>query len=144
VSAADRSSGARTQVVTGGPLALDVEAASDLAKARVRLMTMLRDAGFSTRAQTQVVTAASELLRNALMYAGGGKFEARMTRRGVRIEVWDEGPGISERVMHELQEGTYRSPTGLGKGLAGCKALMDTFRMMSIPGRTHAVMEKNL
>lgn len=76
--------------------------------------------------------------------ARAGNFEARMTRRSVRIEVWGEGPGIPERVRHGLQAGTYRSPTGLGKGLAGCKTLMDTFRVMSMPGRTHAVMAKNL
>jgi serine/threonine-protein kinase RsbT len=66
--------------------------------------------------QTKIVTAASELARNTLVYGGGGTAElaivAREGRRGVRAVFHDEGPGIAD-VQQALTDG-YTTGGGLG------------------------------
>jgi anti-sigma regulatory factor (Ser/Thr protein kinase) len=126
------------------PLTLTVSARSDLVAARTKLQALARSIGFSSLAQVQIVTAASEILRNAVMYAGEGTVHARPSPRGIRIEVFDRGPGISLAVLAELNAGTYASPTGMGKGIAGSRKLMDRFSLMSTPGNTQILMEKHL
>lgn len=118
--------------------------AADLSVARNRVQALARSAGFNTTAVVQIVTAVSEVLRNALMYAGGGRLSARATSRGIRIEVFDEGPGIPMDVQQAIEDGIYQSKTGLGKGISGSRRLMDHFSLMSFPGSTQVLMEKSL
>src|SRR4029453_6099840 len=56
-------------------------------------------AGFSLVDQTKMVTAASELARNALRHGGGGAMTLEVLneggKRGVRLVFEDQGPGIA-------------------------------------------------
>src|SRR5512142_2004373 len=51
--------------------------------------------------QTKIVTAASEIARNAVVHGGGGTAELQMVeqengRRGLRMVFEDHGPGIED------------------------------------------------
>ncbi|WP_346660106.1 ATP-binding protein [Streptomyces sp. WMMB303] len=93
-------------------------------------------AGFSLVDQTRVVTAASELARNAYVHGGGGALTIELlhhgTRRGVRLTVRDEGPGIDD-LSSALADG-YTTGAGLGHGLGGARRLMHEFEVRSEPG----------
>lgn len=92
--------------------------------------------GFSLVDQTKIITAASELARNTLVYGGGG--EALLDelrdggRTGLRIVFRDQGPGIPD-VDLALRDG-YTSGSGLGLGLSGSKRLVNDFQIRSAPG----------
>ena len=106
----------------------------------VRLRQLVREravtVGFSLVDQTKVVTAASELGRNTIQYGGGGKARievvANGTRRGLRLEFADQGPGIAD-VAQAMKEG-FTTGGGLGLGLSGAKKLSDEFQIDSSPG----------
>ena len=105
----------------------------------VRLRQLVRDraiaAGLSLVDQTKIITAASELGRNTVIYGGGGKVIASVVsegaRRGVRLEFVDQGPGIAD-IEQALTDGFT---TGGGLGLGGAKRLSDEFRIESTPGK---------
>ncbi|THF87114.1 anti-sigma regulatory factor [Deinococcus sp. KSM4-11] len=91
--------------------------------------------GFGLVDQTKVVTAASELARNALVHGGGG--EARLeilqgARTGLQITVEDTGPGIPNLEL-ALLDG-YSTANGLGLGLGGTRRLMHEFQVSTEPG----------
>jgi serine/threonine-protein kinase RsbT len=87
--------------------------------------------------QTKLVTAASELARNTLVYGGGGSAEVSMVhnrrRPGVRIVFTDEGPGIAD-LEQALTDG-YTTGAGLGLGLSGARRLVDEFDIDTAVGR---------
>jgi serine/threonine-protein kinase RsbT len=93
--------------------------------------------GFGLVDQTKIVTAASELARNTVIYGGGGmvRLEALNDgpRRGLRLTFEDKGPGISD-VPLALKDG-YTTGNGLGLGLSGAKRLMSEFEIQSAPGQ---------
>ena len=95
------------------------------------------DLGFGLVDQTKIVTAVSELARNALVYAGGGYVSAEVVRNqeraGLRITFEDEGPGIPD-VELALRDG-YGTGNGLGLGLGGARRLMDEFAIRSEAGK---------
>ena len=107
----------------------------------VRLRKSVREraiaAGFNLVEQTKIITAASELGRNTIQYGGGGT--ARIipvvngSKRGLRLEFVDEGPGIAD-ISLALTDG-YTTGKGLGLGLSGAKRLSDEFDIDSAPGR---------
>ena len=86
--------------------------------------------------QTKIVTAASELARNLLIYGGGG--EVRLTllqegiRKGLRVVFEDHGPGIPDIAL-AMKDG-YTSGSGMGLGLGGAKRLVNDFEIVSKPG----------
>jgi serine/threonine-protein kinase RsbT len=92
--------------------------------------------GFNLIDQTKLVTAASELARNALQYAGGGTvlIEAieNGVRRGLRLSFEDKGPGIAN-VEEALRDG-FTTSGGLGFGLGGARRLSNEFQIDSRPG----------
>lgn len=92
--------------------------------------------GFSLVDQTKMVTAASELARNAVIYGGGGTVRLELLnsdiRRGLRLVVEDEGPGISDLTL-ALKDG-YSTGGGLGLGLGGARRLANEFELDSKPG----------
>jgi serine/threonine-protein kinase RsbT len=93
--------------------------------------------GFSLVEQTKIVTAASELARNAVEYGGGGRLRLRWLvnsmRQGLRMDFIDEGPGIPN-VDQALRDG-YSTGGGLGLGLSGARRLMSDFEIDSKPGQ---------
>jgi len=99
-------------------------------------------AGFSLVDQTKMVTAASELARNALQYGQGGEAQLEAlndgARRGLRLTFLDNGPGIAD-VQLALRDG-YSTGGGLGLGLSGAKRLSEEFLIDSAPGEGTKVM----
>jgi len=93
--------------------------------------------GFGLVDQTKIVTAASELARNTVLYGGGGtvRFQALNDgpRRGLRLVFEDRGPGIADLQL-ALKDG-YSTGTGLGLGLSGAKRLMSEFEIESALGK---------
>jgi serine/threonine-protein kinase RsbT len=93
--------------------------------------------GFNLIDQTKLVTAASELARNAIQYGGGGVVEvavlAEGAKRGLRLMFTDRGPGIAD-IDRAMKDG-YSSGGGLGLGLGGAKRLSNEFSIRSAPGQ---------
>jgi serine/threonine-protein kinase RsbT len=123
------------QVVSTDEVAIATDA--DVVRVRQAARTAALAAKLSLVDQTKVVTAASELGRNTLIYGGGGSavFEvvANQRRRGVRARFVDEGPGI-EDVGLALTDG-YTTGQGMGLGLSGSRRLVDEFELESDRGR---------
>lgn len=92
--------------------------------------------GFSLIDQTKIVTAASELARNTVLYGGGGKVRLEALndgdRRGLRLTFEDRGPGIPN-VEQAMKDG-FSTGTGLGLGLGGAKRLSSEFDIQSRVG----------
>lgn len=92
---------------------------------------------FSSLEQTKLITAASELARNILLYARKGKVTIEHLnptgRHGLRLTFEDKGPGIAN-ITQALQNG-HSSGTGLGLGLPGAKRLVNEFDIKSTPGQ---------
>jgi serine/threonine-protein kinase RsbT len=92
--------------------------------------------GFSLVDQTKLVTAASELARNAIQHGGGGRVVMEIVsdgvRRGVRLAFEDQGPGIAD-IQLAMKDG-YSTGGGLGLGLSGAKRLSNDFAISSTPG----------
>ncbi|WP_336208858.1 anti-sigma regulatory factor [Nonomuraea sp. LPB2021202275-12-8] len=121
--------------MTGGGQ-LPIASNADIVMVRQRVRTAAVESGFSLIDQTKVVTAASELARNALVYAGGGQVSIEIIdntpRRGLRLEFRDEGPGIPD-IAQALTDG-WTTGGGLGLGLSGSRRLVDEFDLVSVPG----------
>ncbi|HKO02944.1 MAG TPA: ATP-binding protein, partial [Thermoanaerobaculia bacterium] len=118
----------------------------DLVAARRRARAIAALLGFDAQEQTRIATVVSELARNALRYAGGGRVDFSLDRGDVQslgICVADRGPGIEN--VDEILSGRYRSKSGMGMGLIGARRLMDDFSMRSRAGEgTTVIVRKNL
>jgi serine/threonine-protein kinase RsbT len=117
--------------------AVPIVADDDIVKVRQRVRDWAVSLGFSLVDQTKLVTAASELARNTLVYGQGGTvlLEAvtNDTRRGLRLTFEDHGPGIAN-VQEALRDG-FTTGTGLGLGLSGARRLSHDFEIASAPGQ---------
>jgi serine/threonine-protein kinase RsbT len=93
--------------------------------------------GMSLVNQTKLMTAASELARNMLKYAGGGSVIIEVInngkQNGVRLIFIDEGPGIKDIAL-AMRDG-YSSGRSLGLGLPGTKRLVSEFKIESQIGK---------
>lgn len=122
-----------------------IEADQDVVRVRQAMRESAIKASLSLVDQTKVVTAASELARNTLIYGGGGRARVDLVsdgrRHGVRATFEDEGPGIADLTL-ALKDG-YTTGTGLGLGLSGARRLVDEFDIDSVLGRyTRVVVTK--
>jgi serine/threonine-protein kinase RsbT len=101
----------------------------DIVLARQQVRRLTQELKFSLVDQTKMVTAASELARNALIYGGGGIMEWEILsvdgRRGLKLRFADEGPGIPNLDL-AMTDG-WTSGNGLGMGLTGSKRLVNEF-----------------
>jgi signal transduction histidine kinase len=108
-------------------LRIRLEAEEDVVAARRKARAIAAGLGFSQLDQTRVASAVSEIARNAFEYAHGGEvtfaFDGASKPQSFLIDVRDTGPGI--RDLDAVLDGTYRSPTGMGRGIAGSRRLMD-------------------
>ena len=116
---------------------LPVRGESDVVLVRKTVRTWSIQQGFTLVDQTKMVTAASEIARNTVIYGGGGtvRIEALEVggRKGLRLVFEDQGPGIKDVEM-ALRDG-YTTGTGLGMGLGGARRLVNEFTIESTPGR---------
>ena len=101
----------------------------DIVLARQLVRRLTQELGFSLVDQTKMVTAASELARNALIYGRGGTMHWEITmaadRRGLKLLFADEGPGIPD--LNLAMTDGWTSGSGLGMGLTGAKRLVNDF-----------------
>lgn len=116
---------------------LSIARVEDVVRVRQAVRAVAVEAKLSLVDQTKLVTAASELARNTLIYGGGGhaviEHVTDERRRGVRVLFADDGPGIAD-VQLALTDG-YTSGTGLGLGLSGARRLVDEFNIDTVVGR---------
>lgn len=108
----------------------------DIVLARQTVRKLTQQLGFSLVDQTKMVTAASELARNAYVYGRGGtllwEILERDGRRGLKLRFADEGPGIPN--MDLAMTDGWTSGTGLGMGLSGARRLVNDFEIDSKVG----------
>src|ERR1700735_2906553 len=116
-------------------LNLDVRVEYDIVMARQRARQIAALLGFALLDQTRIATATSEIARNSVQYAGGGRVEFGVesgTAPAFVIRVLERGPGI--RDLQQILDGEYVSSSGLGLGIVGARRLMDRFQIESLPG----------
>ncbi|HJU29060.1 MAG TPA: anti-sigma regulatory factor [Candidatus Binataceae bacterium] len=108
----------------------------DVVLARQAIRKAAQQIGLSIVDQTKIVTAASELARNAVVYGGGGRLKWEIVsnngKQGLRLTITDEGPGIEDLTL-AMKDG-WTTGSGLGMGLPGAKRLVNEFEIMSKPG----------
>jgi serine/threonine-protein kinase RsbT len=107
----------------------------DVADAARAARELAEGVGLSSVEAQHLATAVSEVATNALKYAGGGDVELAADedgRRGVRVVVRDDGPGIAD-LAAALRDGTSTGGS-LGLGLPGARRLTDAFDIESRPG----------
>jgi serine/threonine-protein kinase RsbT len=108
----------------------------DIVVVRRRVREVAGQIGLSLVDQTKVITAASELARNTLVYGGGGSMYLESLngpRLGVRLTFKDNGPGIPD-IELALRDG-FTTGSGLGLGLGGTKRLVNEFDIESKVGQ---------
>jgi serine/threonine-protein kinase RsbT len=119
-----------------------ITTSGDIVKVRQLVRELTLSLGFSLVEQTKMVTAASELARNALDHGGGGKVQLQVLnndmRRGLKLTFIDEGPGIQD-LEQALRDG-FSTGNGMGLGLSGAKRLANEFEIESAPGKGTKVM----
>lgn len=114
----------------------EIRASDDIVSVRRLVRERAVELGFSLVDQTKLVTAASELARNALQHGGGGTVRVevvdRAGRTGLRLTFEDRGPGIPDLTL-AMKDG-YTTGGGLGLGLSGSRRLVNEFEIWSQPG----------
>lgn len=115
---------------------VSLNGSEDIVNVRQAVRARAVELGFSLVDQTKIVTAASEIARNTVIYGGGGWAELELLhtagRKGLQIVFEDKGPGIAD-IDKALQDG-YTTGSGLGLGLGGAKRLVNEFEISSTPG----------
>jgi serine/threonine-protein kinase RsbT len=114
---------------------LPIRTEQEVVLARQGVRRLAQELGFGIVDQTKLVTAASELGRNALIYGKGGVMRWEVVadggRRGLRLHFIDRGPGIPD-VQLAMTDG-WTSGTGMGLGLSGAKRLVNDFEIETGP-----------
>ena len=114
-----------------------IQSSADVVRVRQMVREWAVGLGFSLVDQTKMVTAASELARNAYEHGGGGTVRLESinnaSRRGLRLTFSDQGAGIAD-VEQALKDG-FTTGSGLGLGLGGAKRLVNDFAIDSTPGQ---------
>jgi serine/threonine-protein kinase RsbT len=115
---------------------MPVKSSEDVVRVRQQVRDWASQEGMKLIDTTKIVTAASELARNTIVYGGGGTVRLEVVsnngQRGVRLTFEDSGPGIPD-VEKALRDG-YTTGTGLGLGLSGSKRLCNEFEIHSKVG----------
>lgn len=108
----------------------------DIVRSRQTVRKLTQDLKFSLVDQTKLITAASELSRNTVVYGGGGVMRWEVVtqgpKTGLRLAFEDKGPGIPD-VQLALTDG-WTSGSGLGVGLSGSKRLVNEFDIRTAVG----------
>ena len=108
----------------------------DVVAARRGVTAWAQEMGFSVLDRTKVVTAASELARNTVVYGRGGVMSLEVVRDGfrdgLRVSFTDQGPGIADIAL-ALQDG-FSTGGSLGLGLPGARRLVNEFELESTVG----------
>lgn len=120
------------------PDAFAIAHEADLIRVRKVLRAEAQVAGLNLVDATKLITAGSELARNILNYATGGRGRIlvervfRQGRRGVRATFADDGPGIDD-IDAAMTDG-FSTRGSMGLGLPGARRLVDDMTLTSHAG----------
>jgi serine/threonine-protein kinase RsbT len=116
---------------------LPLKSSNDVVLARQKVRQWAIELRFTLVDQTKLVTAASELARNALDHGKGGEMTiealAFAAKSGLRLTFQDRGPGIPD-IQKALSDG-FTTGAGMGLGLGGSKRLVNEFSIESEVGK---------
>lgn len=116
---------------------LPLKTSNDVVLARQKVRQWAIELRFTLVDQTKLVTAASELARNALDHGKGGSMTIEQAglggRAGLRLIFEDNGPGIPN-IEQALKDG-FTTANGMGLGLGGSKRLVNEFSVESEVGK---------
>ncbi|MGA1871207.1 MAG: anti-sigma regulatory factor [bacterium] len=116
---------------------VEIKEEKDILIARQAAREAAQSVGFGIVDQTRLITAVSELTRNAYKYAGGGRMTLKKIEKdrknGLMVTVIDWGPGIAN-IRRAMEDG-YTTGDGFGNGLGGAKRLVDEFTIHSKVGK---------
>lgn len=108
----------------------------DIVMCRQTVRKLTQQLKFSLVDQTKMITAASELSRNTVVYGGGGEMRWEIVqeglRTGLRLAFEDKGPRIPN-IDLALTDG-WTSGTGTGVGLSGSRRLVNDFDLRTAVG----------
>ena len=114
-----------------------IASSGDVVLARQKVRQWAMEMKFSLVDQTKLVTAASELARNALDHGKGGRMVIEQVensiKNGLKLIFEDQGPGIAD-IEEALKDG-FTTGGGMGLGLGGSKRLVNDFHIDSEPGK---------
>jgi two-component sensor histidine kinase len=108
---------------------LQVQDDHDLLRVRRHARLIADAAGLTVRDQTRLITALSEIARNAIQHGRGGEVDFVLRHDAgenlLEAQVRDQGPGIGdvERVLKER----FAERSGAGLGVAGSRRLVHRF-----------------
>ena len=129
-------------------MTVSIKTEDDLLLVRRRARQISQSLGFSSGDTTRIVTALSEISRNAFEYSGGGSVAFAIDSHAgdnqeLVIRVVDRGTGIAD--VPAVLSPQFQSRTGMGVGIRGSRALMDRFDITSVVGEgTTVAMSKRL
>ncbi len=116
-------------------LSLRVQREADIVVARQRARQLATLLGLTAPDQVGLATAVSEIVRNAVLYAGEARveFEVDISSRPqfLLVRVTDQGPGIKD--LQRILDGQFQSKTGFGAGLQGVRRLTERFEIVTSP-----------
>jgi serine/threonine-protein kinase RsbT len=128
-----------TDACLDGSIPLSAE--RDIVACRQLVRKLTQELKFSLVDQTKMITAASELSRNTIVYGQGGVMRWQIVsegaRTGLRLVFEDEGPGIPD-IDLALTDG-WTSGTGMGIGLSGSRRLVNDFELRTVVGQGTSV-----
>ena len=103
----------------------------DIVMSRQQVRKLTQQIKFTLVDQTKMITAASELSRNTVVYGGGGEMRWEIVTKGIKtglqLAFEDKGPGIPD-IDLALTDG-WTSGSGMGVGLSGSKRLVNEFEI---------------
>ena len=109
---------------------------ADIVMCRQTVRKLTQQIKFSLVDQTKLITAASELSRNTVVYGGGGEmrwdFVQQGIKTGLRLAFEDKGPGIPD-IEKAMTDG-WTSGSGMGVGLSGSRRLVNDFDLRTAVG----------
>ena len=121
------------------PIVFSVSHELDTYRCGTKVRTFAAQLGFTASAQWQIAIALSELVSNAVRYAGRGRVTVCAVsdgRSGIELRVEDCGPGMHGPLP------AVPARKGLGAGLGAVSRLMDEVRVETAAGVGTVVVAK--
>jgi serine/threonine-protein kinase RsbT len=134
--------GTATPQTLPAPQNLPIRVEQDISEARMVARGLCVAVSARSLVVQKVATIVSELARNIVSYTPGGSLELTIVDGPpfrMRICATDSGKGIGD--LGAILAGSYRSKTGLGKGILGVQRLADSFNVQTGESGTRIQVE---